>query len=57
MKIRKGDIVIIISGNDKGITGRIIKVFLNKDRILNEEDKILLNKLYLKIKDEFKEIE
>ena len=36
MKIRKGDMVKIISGNDKGKTGRIIKVFLNKDRILVE---------------------
>ena len=36
MKIRKGDMVKIISGNDKGKTGRIIKVFPNKDRILVE---------------------
>ena len=34
-----------------------IKKGLNKDKILNQEDKILLNQLYLKIKDEFKEIE
>ena len=34
-----------------------IRKGLNKDKILNEEDKILLRKLYLKIKDEFKEIE
>ena len=31
-----------------------IRKGLNKDKILNEEDKILLRKLYLKIKDEFK---
>ena len=36
MKIRKGDMVKIISGSDKGKTGRIIKVFLSKDRILVE---------------------
>ena len=36
MKIRKGDMVKIISGNDKGKTGQIIKVFPNKDRILVE---------------------
>ena len=30
---------------------------LNKDKILNEEDKILLYDFYLKIKDEFKGIE
>ena len=34
-----------------------IKKGLNKGKILNEEDKILLNKLYLKIIDEFKDIE
>ena len=36
MKIRKGDMVKIYSGNDKGKTGRIIKVFPSKDRILVE---------------------
>ena len=30
---------------------------LNKDNIINEEDKVLLYKLYLKIKNEFKEVE
>ena len=30
---------------------------LDKDYILNEEDKILLYKFYLKLKNEFKEIE
>ena len=30
---------------------------LNKESIINEEDKILLYKLYLKIKNEFKEVE
>ena len=30
---------------------------LNKDNILNEEDKVLLYKLYIKIKKEFKEVE
>ena len=34
-----------------------IKSGLDKDRILNEEDKILLYKFYLKLKNEFKEIE
>ena len=36
MKVKKGDMVKIISGNDKGKTGRIIKTFLSKDRILVE---------------------
>ena len=30
---------------------------LRKDRIMNEEDKMLFYKLYLKIKNEFQEIE
>ena len=34
-----------------------IRKGLNKDKILNEEDKILLYKLYIKIRDEFEEIE
>ena len=34
-----------------------IKNGLDKDKILNEEDKILLYKFYLKLKNEFKEIE
>ena len=34
-----------------------IKSGLEKDKILNEEDKILLYKFYLKLKNEFKEIE
>ena len=34
-----------------------IKSGLDKDKILNEEDKILLYKFYLKLKNEFKGIE
>ena len=34
-----------------------IKSGLEKDKILNEEDKMLLYQLYLKVKNEFKEIE
>ena len=34
-----------------------IKSGLEKDKILNEEDKILLYKFYLKLKNEFDEIE
>ena len=36
MKIHKGDMVKIISGNDRGKNGRVIKVFPNKDRIIVE---------------------
>ena len=34
-----------------------IKISLDKDKILHEEDKILLYKFYLKLKNEFKGIE
>ena len=34
-----------------------IRKGLNKDKILNEEDRVLFYKFYLKIKNEFKEIE
>ena len=34
-----------------------IRSSLNKDKILHEEDKILLYKFYLKLKNEFNEIE
>ena len=36
MKIAKGDIVQVIAGNDTGKTGRVIKVFPNKDKIVVE---------------------
>ena len=36
MKIKKGDTVQVITGNDKGKTGRVIKVFLNKERVVVE---------------------
>ena len=36
MKIKKGDIVQVTTGNDAGKTGRVIKVFLNRDRLIVE---------------------
>jgi len=36
MKIRKGDTVQIMSGTDAGKVGRVIKVYLDRDRILIE---------------------
>ena len=36
MKIKKGDTVQIITGNDAGKTGRVIKVFLDKNRVVVE---------------------
>ena len=36
MKIKKGDTVQVTTGNDSGKTGRIIKVYLDKDRVVVE---------------------
>ncbi len=36
MKIKKGDIVKVITGSDSGKQGRVIKVFLDKDRLVIE---------------------
>ena len=36
MKIRKGDTVKILSGKDRGKTGKIAQVFLNEGRVLVE---------------------
>ena len=36
MKIAKGDTVQVITGNDSGKMGRVIKVFPDKDRIVVE---------------------
>ncbi len=60
---------LIIAGNLENLTSKEnieqikdkmrseIKSGLEKDKILNEEDKILLYKFYLKLKNEFDEIE
>ena len=36
MKVKKGDTVQVITGNDVGKTGRVIKVFLNRNRVVVE---------------------
>jgi large subunit ribosomal protein L24 len=36
MKIRKNDNVVIIAGNSKGSTGKILKVFPKKNRVIVE---------------------
>lgn len=36
MKIKKNDTVIVISGNYKGKTGKVLKVFPSKDRVIIE---------------------
>ncbi|MFP4104689.1 MAG: 50S ribosomal protein L24 [Phycisphaerae bacterium] len=32
--IKKGDLVMVITGNDKGKTGEVLKVLTKKDRVL-----------------------
>ena len=36
MKIKKGDTVLVIAGDDKGKTGKVLKVFPNKNRVIVE---------------------
>ena len=36
MKIKKGDNVIVISGKDKGKTGKVIRAFPREDRVIVE---------------------
>jgi len=36
MKIRKNDNVIVIAGNPRGKTGKVLKVFPDKDRVIVE---------------------
>jgi large subunit ribosomal protein L24 len=35
-KIRKGDTVQVIAGKDKGVTGKVISVLVEKDRVIVE---------------------
>lgn len=37
MKIRKGDTVIVIAGDDKGKTGRVLSVDAEKNRVVVEK--------------------
>ncbi|MEW6702870.1 MAG: 50S ribosomal protein L24, partial [Bacteroidota bacterium] len=36
MKIRKNDTVVVISGNNKGKTGKVLKVFPKENRVIVE---------------------
>ncbi len=36
MKIKKDDMVVVISGNYKGKTGKVLKVFPKKERVIVE---------------------
>ena len=37
MRVKKGDTVMVVSGNDKGKEGKILKVFPDKNRIIVEK--------------------
>ncbi len=36
MKIKKGDTVLVIAGEDRGKTGKVLKVFCEKSRVIVE---------------------
>jgi len=36
MKIKKNDMVLVIAGNARGKTGKVLKVFPDKDRVIVE---------------------
>lgn len=36
MNVKKGDTVIVISGNDKGKTGKVLKVLVKENRVVVE---------------------
>ena len=38
MHVRKGDVVIVIAGNDKGRTGEVRQVDNKKNRVLDEAE-------------------
>jgi large subunit ribosomal protein L24 len=37
LKIKKSDVVMVIAGNNKGVTGRVLQVYPDKMRILVEQ--------------------
>ncbi len=36
MRIKKDDTVVVIAGNDKGTTGKVLKVFRKEERVIVE---------------------
>jgi large subunit ribosomal protein L24 len=36
MKIRKNDMIMVVAGNDRGKTGKVLKVFPKKSRVIVE---------------------
>lgn len=51
MKIKKGDLVTVISGNEKGKSGRVLKVIPAKSRLIVE--KVNLSKHHMRPSAEF----
>ena len=41
IKVKKGDMVTVISGNEKGKRGKVIKIIPQKDRVLVEKINII----------------
>ncbi len=41
MRVKKGDMVAVVSGNDKGKKGKVLKVFPDKHRIIVEKVKMI----------------
>ena len=41
MKIKKNDMVMVIAGNDRGKTGKVLKVFPKINRVIIEGRKVL----------------
>ncbi len=37
MRVKKGDMVVVVAGNDKGKEGKVLKVFPDKNRIIVEK--------------------
>ncbi len=37
MRVKKGDMVVVMAGNDKGKEGKVLKVFPDKNRIIIEK--------------------
>ncbi len=37
MRVKKGDMVVVMAGNDKGKEGKVLKVFPDKNRIIVEK--------------------
>ena len=44
MHIRRGDTVQIISGNDKGKRGRVLRVIVESDRLIVEGVRMIVHK-------------